>query len=888
MKIFFLFFCFFYSCKFLTKKKLIKRINEVYFEKKKQKINSESEEEKDEIQEGQSKKELQQEKVEEEKVEEEKVEEEKVQEEKVQEEKVQEEKVQEEKVQEEKVQEEKVQEEKNFLKNNIEYQANFMTFDIEKSIVELVEETRVVYGKNKIDAYKIIIDWKKNILEAFAKRNSNRPVELKDKFTILFDEQEYSMDRLKINFESERGIFNNFFYKKEDLFIRAEKLKKDYDDIFFASKISCTTCDLEKPHYSIFAKKVKIIDQNKLLAEKMGIEFYGIEILNSFLGLFYTPDKNRGIIPPSYGGSSEKGFHIKKVGYYWNFDDFIDLAISTDIYTKGNISFEVESFYKKRYLYDGSFNFNFSKYFTSLKSENVWNFNWKHKTQDLRNYNLAADLNIVTKKYDEYSDKYGEIKNSNNESNIVYTNKLNFLKFYNFGAALSLSDNNILNESNLVLPHLLFFSDQIFLFSRKNNWYSNFNIQHKIEFKNTVNFDKNFFDITDLDDLSFIFSKKKYGIKNTFVLKNEFYFDYLNIIPYLEYRERWYFDFIDHSDAKKIKKQFNRVWDYETGIEFCTNLYGQFSFKSSKISSIKHHFIPTLKLIFNDEYLSYWEKIDDNFLNKFDKYPFETPFYKKNLILELTLDNIINFILNKKNNENTKIAVFDKFEIKTAYNFFEKDFPLLDLEIKTITKIFSDYLFIETKQKYDQYLFERDDNNNFLKTKKLALFNKVFEIGHLNEGRISLIYKIENKEPSDQLSMMIKNLKRQQEYLDSESNEKYKKFSFFYDLELRYDYVYKSSNPKEFSKLKIISFDFSLYLFDFWVLKIESGYDFFKNKILKEFTKIGAKRDLHCWEMNFEFYPISKNQRFTFSFGVKAKVLNSLKYERKNSKYINV
>ncbi len=58
-----------------------------------------------------------------------------------------------------------------------------------------------------------------------------------------------------------------------------------------------------------------------------------------------------------------------------------------------------------------------------------------------------------------------------------------------------------------------------------------------------------------------------------------------------------------------------------------------------------------------------------------------------------------------------------------------------------------------------------------------------------------------------------------------------------------------------------------------------SGYDFTGKKITP--TQIGITRDLHCWEMNFNWVPNGTLKMWNFTIRVKSPVLGDLKYERR-------
>jgi hypothetical protein len=58
-----------------------------------------------------------------------------------------------------------------------------------------------------------------------------------------------------------------------------------------------------------------------------------------------------------------------------------------------------------------------------------------------------------------------------------------------------------------------------------------------------------------------------------------------------------------------------------------------------------------------------------------------------------------------------------------------------------------------------------------------------------------------------------------------------------------------------------------------------SGYDFKGKQITM--TQIGITRDLHCWQMNFNWVPNGSMKMWNFTIRVKASVLGDLKYERR-------
>jgi len=68
-------------------------------------------------------------------------------------------------------------------------------------------------------------------------------------------------------------------------------------------------------------------------------------------------------------------------------------------------------------------------------------------------------------------------------------------------------------------------------------------------------------------------------------------------------------------------------------------------------------------------------------------------------------------------------------------------------------------------------------------------------------------------------------------------------------------------------------------------LTFNSGYDFSRKEITM--TQIAITRDLHCWDMSFNWVPNGTVKMWEFSIRVKAAVLSDLKYERRKDYHDN-
>ncbi|HML85672.1 MAG TPA: hypothetical protein PKE52_10985, partial [Bacteroidales bacterium] len=64
-----------------------------------------------------------------------------------------------------------------------------------------------------------------------------------------------------------------------------------------------------------------------------------------------------------------------------------------------------------------------------------------------------------------------------------------------------------------------------------------------------------------------------------------------------------------------------------------------------------------------------------------------------------------------------------------------------------------------------------------------------------------------------------------------------------------------------------------------WKFQFQTGYDFESKKIT--YSSMNLYRDLHCWEMRFNWIPFGSMKSWNFQINVKATMLQDLKLTKK-------
>lgn len=116
------------------------------------------------------------------------------------------------------------------------------------------------------------------------------------------------------------------------------------------------------------------------------------------------------------------------------------------------------------------------------------------------------------------------------------------------------------------------------------------------------------------------------------------------------------------------------------------------------------------------------------------------------------------------------------------------------------------------------------------------------------------------------------------------NRDKYVDFNIPWNLNIQYTFSYTNNyNNKTaaFDKILVqtLSFNGDVNITPKWKIGLRSGYDFEEDKF--SYTSIDFYRDLHCWEMSFNWIPTGFRKSYNMTIRVKASALQDLKLTKK-------
>ena len=222
------------------------------------------------------------------------------------------------------------------IKTTVVYSAkDSITLNMASQDVNLFGQSKIDYTPIGIEAENITVNWDKSQMSAQGLEDSTGT-----KYgTPVFSNggEVYETEDITYNFKTEKAAITGLVTKQGDGIIHADVVFKNAKGEFFNKTTLYTTCNLAHPHYSIKARKVKVIPGKEMITGPFNMIINDVPTpVGWAFGIF--PDqqsRTSGIIVPTFGEEARRGFYLQNGGYYFAFSDYINLELTGNIWTKG-------------------------------------------------------------------------------------------------------------------------------------------------------------------------------------------------------------------------------------------------------------------------------------------------------------------------------------------------------------------------------------------------------------------------------------------------------------------------------------------------------------------------------------------------------------------------
>jgi len=346
---------------------------------------------------------------------------------------------------------------------------------------------------------------------------------------------------------------------------------------------------------------------------------------------------------------------------------------------------------------------------------------------------------------------------------------------------------------------------------------------------------------------------------------------------------------------------FRNEYDYNVSSSFSTKLYGMYAFKRGKIIAIRHVFTPTLSFVYTPNFGSaqygYYRYLTDNIHPKpipyysiFDEGIYGTAPVAKSGSINYALANNLEMKVRSKKDTITgtkKIILIDNFTISGGYDVAKDSLNWSKVNMSGRTKLFKN-LDITYASLWDPYIVDDSTKVNINKT-ELKVNKRLFRLSN-TDWRLSLNWNLHSKTKKKEIA----SAKASQEELDmiKANPDAYVDFDQPWNITLSYSFDYPinrdipipripppPSTAKATKVIQTLNFNGDINITPKWKVGFTSGYDFIQKEL--SYTSVNIYRDLHCWEIAFNWIPMGLRKSYNLSIHVKSPVLQDLKLTKK-------
>lgn len=783
--------------------------------------------------------------------------------------------------------------------------------DMKKRKAFLYGNAVVKYEDMTINAAFIEVDLDKKEVYAYGRTDGDSIV---GKPEFNQGDETFVADTIRYNFNSKKGIIKNVTTVYDGAYLIGGKTKLHENKHIHMTHGKFTTCDLPDPHFYFNLSKAIVIPDDKIISGPANLV---VEDVPTPIGIpfGFFPNKKggtSGIIIPEFGDEENRGFFLRNGGYYWAINDYVDLTVLGDIYSKGSWGAGMIMNYKLRYKFNGSLSFKYNRNLfgyrglSNFSASNQYALRWKF-TQDSKanpNSTFSADVNMSSSDYDKY--------NSYNVNNYMTSTKQSSVSYsyvfpntpLSMSVALKHSQNSNTGSIDLTLPEFAFNMSRIYPFKRKkavgkSRFYEKISIAYTMNATNKIR-------TNDADFFNIPYDSITNGIIHRIPINASFkLFKYTTLTPSFNYNERWYF--------KRFSKQWNdsenlletdyastfaRVWDYNASLSWSTTIYGMFNFRKGKVKALRHVFSPNVSFSyvpdFGKEKYKYYGTYSrvmynnstgqydtvSNMYSMFEGLPYGTPNKGGSGTVNITLGNNLEMKLrNLKDTtkDNMKIKLLESFNISTNYNIFADSLRWAPISITARTRI--KVVDISFNTTLDPYAIAQNEYGTYQRINK-ALVKTNGHLVRMTIGYLTVGFSLNSKARDKKIA------EQQESLYDIIYGYPNSYVDFNVPWNLRVSYTFRYTKPYDEMKItQTLNVSGELNITKKWKISVATGYDFEAKKMSP--TTIDIYRDLHCWEMSLHVVPFGQHKSYAFQINVKASMLQDLKLNKRRSWFDN-
>jgi len=635
---------------------------------------------------------------------------------------------------------------KNGIDAPVEYSAeDSLTYEAATGLAHLYGDSKVKYQNMDLQSDKIYMSLDSSLVHATGSKDTTTN-ELVGTPVFKMGSDEYQSDTMAFNFKTKKGLISGVYTQQQEGFLTSELSKRGANGEMFLQHGRYTTCDDPHPDFYLAMSRAKVRPGKDVVFGPTYLVVADVPLpLAIPYGFFpFTKSYSSGLIMPTYGDETERGFYLRDGGYYFAINDKMDLKLLGEIYTKGSWGLSAASNYRKRYKYSGSFyasyqnTINGEKNMPDYTKTTSFKIQWSHRQDAKANpySQLSASVNFATTSFEK--DNLGSMYNPQALTQSTRTSSVSWsTTFSSIGMTLTSSTNLNQNMRDstiaLTLPDLNISIARFYPFKRKKRvgaerWYEKISMQYTGHLTNSIT--------TKEDKLlhSSLTRDWKNGMQHVIPISGSFtLFGYLNVNPSFNFTDRTYFnkthkswDAVNQREVSDTISGFYNVYNWNLSLSASTKLYGMYipsrKLFGDKIQAIRHVVTPSVSFSYAPDfsasrygYYETYQKTDaDGKVSLVEYSPYSMGAYGvpgKGKTGSISMDLSQNLEMKVKSDDDStgykKISLIDEFRMSMSYNMAADIRPWSDLSTSLRLKLSKSYT-LNLNAVFASYVYEAD------------------------------------------------------------------------------------------------------------------------------------------------------------------------------------
>ena len=828
------------------------------------------------------------------------------------------------------------------------YSANYIKYRLKDDESDFQGKVKIKHDRTDLDAGFVSVNWQNNLLNALPRMVTDTISE--PLFPIIKEDGRDPMtgDAMVYNLKTRKGKITKGQTKADDGYYTGKRIRNESQKVFFIENSTYTTCDLDTAHFHFESNKMKIIQNDIVVARPIILHLGQIPIFGIPLGIFPHKGGQRhsGWIMPSYGDNKNRGQYIQGLGFYWAPSDYWDSKFTLGFGDKQGATFRINTQYRVRYKFSGSLNFFNRQYLSGTSNimdltedrSTSTTLRWTHKQELRKNQSLNANVTYSTS--GDYNKKYGiseaERMNQKAISNMSYSkrwpkSKNSFSTNYYSNLDLLIDEKTNpesnyyvkpnragtqINIENSTFPKFSFRHGQSNLFpttAKNKKWYNTITWNYGLNYTKT---DRRYYESVEIDSALFDWDRDSDGMLLEQNEKNNGWvhtsninapqklFKYISINPSLSLKSAWVNETQEgvwngSTFDKSPKKGFAARTTGSFSMNANTQIYGLFSIPIGPVKAIRHVISPSIGYSWTPDFskpffgndLGYVLTEEDSLGNEIFHDRFAgtmaggTPRSERKS-MNFGLNNIFQAKV-KKGDKEKKVDLLN-WRMNSSYNFAADSMKLANLRSSVRSKI-AGKLNLDLSMTHDFYRFDKDLN------RRMADFNKNDNgiiYPRLTNARLSTGFRLSGMPWGDP---------KETEGTDQDTTEVDEDLSGPGLANPLKNMRNTLGNKKSWNSNVSISYTYSATdpskpKKTFWAnttstfnvtSKWRVSYRARFDLIQRDLVShsFSIYRDLHCWELSLNWTPSGLGQGINFKLNVKSPTLRDLKIEKRGGVY---